>query len=325
MKNDVSPATMLLRMAHDPRFRTFVETRSVNSHVVSKFVAGETATDALNATGELLARGRYVTISHLAPDPLDTTQARTHRKRLRKALRRTVQAGYNVEERIEIAIRPGALGARLPNNGHELALEHARRITHTATEMGARVLIESEPGLPASDTLSFTDALRRDYPDTGVELWSMRKRTEQDILERIDSQCRVRLSYGTDEARGGEDETHGARDTDLAYVRSLTELMRSSATFSVSAADRRVVEISEALVAAGERQAGTFEYHLRMGTHPIAEATIADRGDRMRVLVPFGRDWYPYLMGRVADQPGQFLALFRPTKAARRAKARGKR
>lgn len=313
MGADVNAATnLLLRLAEDSRFRRLFEQRATNRDLVGRFVAGESVSAALDVTGELLARGCLVSVGHLAPEPLDVTEAAQRRKKIRKVLRRLGQASFSRGGRVEVMVRPAVLGARLGGMGYEIALENAQGIADSAASIGARVTVASETGLPMDTTLALTDALRENHPDVGIELWSARRRTENDVRERIDAGCRVRLSHGGAGTRGeAPSSLLTPHDSDLAYVRSMTRLMRADVPFSVSAAERRIRDIAEAFETRGERPQGSFEYHLRMGADPLVQATIADRGDAMRVFVPFGDDWYPYLMARVAENPRQLAGMFR--------------
>lgn len=304
---------VLLRMAEDARFRRFVEDRSVSRDLVSRFVAGESVSSALDVSGELLARGRHVSVALLATDPLDRSEARDRRKRMRKVLRRLGQAGLSSPERpgrTEVCVRLGALGARLSIEGALVATENALAVAESAAGVGARVTVESEPGVPLDVRLAAVDALRAEHEDVGIELAAGLPRTESDVAERIAAGCRVRLSKGGED---GPDALEG-HQADLAYVRCLSALMRSDLPFSMTAEDRRILDISDTLVARGVRPRGTFEYHLRLGRKPMVEAMISDRGDVMRVYVPFGEEWYPYLTARIAEQPSQLGALLRPAR-----------
>lgn len=313
MGADVSTATnTLLRLAEDSRFRRFVERRASKRDLVSRFVAGDSVSATLGVTGELLARGCLVSVGYLASEPLDVAAAEDRRKKVRKLLGRLGQARFAEGGRAEVILRPAVLGARILGVGQEVALENATEIAASADAVGARVTVASETGLPVEATLALTDALRTRYPRTGVELWCARRRTESDVIERISSGCRVRLSHGGAGTRGEDPSTLlTPHESDKAYVRSLTRLMRADVPFSLSAAGRPIREIAESFQARGERPQGSFEYHLRMGVDPVVQATIADRGDLMRVFVPFGDTWYPYLMARVAENPRQLVGLFR--------------
>ncbi|MDO5698658.1 MAG: hypothetical protein Q4G51_11880 [Dermatophilus congolensis] len=306
--------SMLLRMAEDPRLRKFFENRLHNRDLASRYVSGESVSSAVDVTGELLARGRSVSVALLASDPLDRSEARDRRKRLRKVLRRLGQAGLATADpsgagRVEVCVRLGALGAGL-SEGETVAIENALAVAESAAGVGARVTLESEPSVGVSLRLAAVDALRAQFPDTGVELVAGLPRTEADVAERIASGCRVRLS------KGGEDTPDGLdrHKADLAYVRCLAALMRSDVPFSMTAEDRRILDIADTLVARGLRARGSFEYHLRFGDRPMVAAMVSDRGDTMRVYVPFGEDFYPYLMARIADQPSRVASLLRPSR-----------
>ncbi|WP_226346493.1 proline dehydrogenase family protein [Agilicoccus flavus] len=306
---------VLMRMAHDARLRRLIEGKSVGHDVVRRYVAGESISSALDVTGELLVRGRLVSLTHLAADPLDATQAKDRRKRLRKLLRRLGQAGYSEGARTEVSVRMRALGAGLRPGGAPAALEHARLVAQTAAEVGTRLTVETENTLPIDVTLGAWRELRGEFPDTGIALQAGLDRSADDCRALAADGARVRLGKGTAHGPGAITRPH---DVDLAYVRCLKILLHGGADVVVATHDLRLLRIAESLVAhlpEAERAGREIEYGLRYGVAPVTQTTVADRGDRMRVYVPFGEDWYPYLMSRIAEETNPVVSLVRAATA----------
>ncbi len=300
---------MLLRLAAHPQVRRYAEPRAADRELVRRFVPGPGDAAVADAAGELQVRGRRIALLHLGGEPRDPAGAHAHRERLRRMLRSLDQAGLTGEGQVEVCLRLSGLGACLPGSGARASREHARAVAESAAGAGGRVIVLTEDGVPGSHVLATVDVLRAEFPGTGVGLRACSREAEAQLAERIASGCRVRLSKGWAPAAGPA--AHGRHGTDLAFVRCLTALLRSQVPFSVSAADRRIMEIADTLVERGIRARGSFEYHLRFNDRPLTEANIADRGDIMRVLVPFGEDWYRYVIERAAGQPALLARLLR--------------
>ena len=105
--------------------------------------------------------------------------------------------------------------------------------------------------------------------------------------------------------------TKGKDDVDRAYVRCLKVLMEGKGYPMVASHDPRLVEIAGALAHKHERAANTYEYQMLFGIRPEEQKRIADRGDQMRVYLPYGREWYGYLMRRLAERPANLVFFLR--------------
>lgn len=300
-------AELLTRVAQDPRARRFVESRGVSARLVRRCIAGESLTAELDVTGELLARGRLVSATYLAADPIDRSEAKDRRKRLRKLLRRLTQAGYAQDGRTDISLRLGLLGAHVGRDGLAMATEMTGDIVAGAAEAGTRVTVETEPGLDQAAVLAAVARLRHDLDaDVGVALGASVARTETDCAELTRAGVRVRLVRGPVRAPG---TVRGGREADRAYVRCLQLLLQPGAHPTVATHDPRLIAIAEELVRRRGLRPDDVEYQLSYGVRPRRQTVVADRGGRMRVYLPYGPDWYPYLVERVAERPGDVPSL----------------
>lgn len=296
-----------MRMSQDVRLRRLIESKSVSHEVVRRYVAGESVSAALDVTGELLVRGRLVSLTHLVEDPLDVTQAKERRKRLRKLLRRLGQAGYASGDRAEVSVRLRALGAGLGPAGRGLALENARVVAQAADDAGTRLTLETENDLDVDATLQIWRELRTEFARTGIAVQAGLARTEADCASLAAEGARVRLSKGTARGRGAIERPH---DVSLAYARCLRVLVAGGADVDAATHDHRLLDIARVLYTDGDASR-EYEYGLRYGVATGTQTTVADRGDRMRVYVPFGRDWYPYLVKRIAEEKNPVFSLVR--------------
>ena len=159
-------------------------------------------------------------------------------------------------------------------------------------------------------TLRVLGELRQDFPDTGAVLQSYLHRTEGDCRELATAGSRVRL------CKGAYDEPASVaypskRDVDLSYVRCLKVLMAGEGYPMVASHDPRIVEIAGALAARHGRGPATFEYQMLYGIRPNEQRRLAREGATVRVYVPFGTQWYGYLMRRLAERPANVVFFLR--------------
>lgn len=296
----------LRQLAREGRLRRFVEAPTMSHEIVSRYVAGESVSSAIDVAAEILLKRRLVCLTSLQPLPQDEDRAKRNGKRYRKVLRRLGEAGLTADGGCEVSFGLDALGLRLggaegppDDEAARFALAQARRICQAAANVGALVTVETARAADVDATLEAVADLRQDFPGVGVSLQSALRRTESDVREQLGH--RVRLWKG---ATGGEaDRFRHATESDRAFARSLRLLIEHPGTPVVATQDTRLLEIAQTLARYVGRPADQLEYQLRYGVRPETQAVIGDRGDRCRVYVPFGEDWYPYLISRVADDP----------------------
>ncbi|WP_116112513.1 proline dehydrogenase [Austwickia chelonae] len=299
----------LRRVAREGRLRRFVEAPTVGHEIVNRYVAGESLGSAVDAAAELTFKRRYVCLTSLHSEIDSEERAKYNAKRYRKLLRRLGAAGLTSGGRCEVSFQLAALGLELGTNGAGLALEHARRICREAANVGASVTVETHHPETVDLTLETVADLREDFPGVGVSLQAALRRTESDVREQ--SGQRVRLWKGP--AGSGNDRFRHAAEVDRAFVRNLKVLMAQPGTPVVATQDVRLIDIADALARYLDRPRDQYEYQIRYGVRPETQAIIGDRGDRCRVYVPFGEDWYSYLISRVADDPTNVGDLLKAT------------
>jgi proline dehydrogenase len=151
-------------------------------------------------------------------------------------------------------------------------------------------------------------SLRADYPDLGCVIQASLRRSEADCQEMAGYGSRVRLckgAYNEPESVAYVDK----REVDLAYARCLRTMMNGAGYPMLATHDPRLIEITGSLANLAGRSADSFEYQMLYGIRPAEQRRLANTGARMRVYVPYGGDWYSYLMRRMAERPRN-LALF---------------
>jgi len=300
----------LLQLSKSDRVRELVEKAPVSRDVVRRFVAGESPADAVRVAGELALTGRLCTIDNLGEDTFDLKQAQVARDAYLSLLSALGEAGLAQDGKAEVSVKLSAVGQALSGDGAKIALDHAREICHAAANVGTNVTLDMEDHTTTDGTLETLRELRQDFPSVGAVLQAYLYRTEADCRDLSYEGSRVRLCKGTYK----EPESvafQGKEEVDKSYVRCLKVLMEGRGYPMVASHDPRLVEIAGALAHKQDRGADTFEYQMLYGIRPEEQKRIADRGDRMRVYIPYGQQWYSYLVRRMAERPANTMVFLR--------------
>jgi proline dehydrogenase len=297
---------VLLSMSRSRRIRHVVETAPVSRSVVARFVAGTSAEEAVAATRDLVSKGLLASLDRLGEDTLDLHQATDTRDAYLKMLE--LLAAEGLTSGAEVSVKLSAVGQALPGDGEKVALENARAICAAAHAAGTTVTLDMEDHTTTDSTLGILRDLRADFPETGAVLQAYLQRTEADCRDLAYAGSRVRLCKGAYK----EPESvafQGKPDVDKAYVRALKVLMAGDGYPMVATHDPRLVAITEDLARRLGRAKDTFEFQMLYGIRPHEQERLAAQGQKMRVYVPYGDEWYGYLVRRMAERPAN-LAFF---------------
>jgi len=296
----------LLSLSRSGRVRHLVETAPVSRSVVARFVAGTTAEDAVAATRVLVGKGLLASLDHLGEDTLDVAQATATRDAYLTLLRRLGDEGLTAGA--EVSVKLSAVGQALPGDGEKVALENARTVCEAARAAGTTVTLDMEDHTTTDSTLGILRDLRVDFPETGAVLQAYLHRTEGDCRDLAHAGSRVRLCKGA--YREPESVAfQGRSDVDKAYVRALKVLMAGAGYPMVATHDPRLVAITEDLARRHGRAKDSFEFQMLYGIRPHEQERLAAQGQQVRVYVPYGDEWYGYLVRRMAERPAN-LAFF---------------
>jgi proline dehydrogenase len=289
----------LLAASRSGGVRRLVETAPYTRSVVRRFVAGESVTDALTVTGQLLSEGLLVTLDHLGEDTVETAQAETITSRYEDLLGRLAEHGSGA--RAEVSVKLTALG-QLLDDGEKVALENARRVCAAARDAGTTVTLDTEDHATVDSTLRVLRELREEFPATGAVIQAYLRRAEEHCATLADEGSRVRLCKGAYSAPDSVAFT-GRDEIDRSYVRCMKVLMGGRGYPMLATHDPRLIEIGGSLAVLHGREHDAFEYQMLYGIRPNEQLRLAGLGAQMRVYVPYGEQWYGYLMRRLAERP----------------------
>jgi len=294
----------LLLASRSAGARKLVESTPLTRPVVNRFIAGDDVSSAILATAEVLADGRLVTLDHLGEDTFEESQATATVEAYLTLLSRLESHGLT--EGAEVSVKLSAVGQSLAVDGEKIALENARRICAAAGVVGTTVTLDMEDHTTTDSTLGILRELRVDFPWVGAVLQAYLKRTEQDCRDLAHAGSRVRLCKGAyqEPASVAYQDKH---DVDLSYVRCLKVLMEGQGYPMVASHDPRLIAIAADLASA--RSKDSYEFQMLYGIRPEEQRRIAAEGNRMRVYLPYGDEWYGYFMRRLAERPAN-VAFF---------------
>ena len=306
----------LLALSASEQARDAIMATPATRSVVARFVAGETINEALTVTRSLAADGRLVTIDFLGEDTTDPAQAAAVADEYVRLVGRLCEAGLAAGGRAEVSVKPTAVGLGLPGSGEKTALENIRRIAAAARNAGTTVTVDMEDHTRVDATLRMVEELRADFPDLGCVIQSYLRRSADDCRALAVAGSRVRLCKGAYQAPDGVGLGSRA-DVDMSYARCLRILLDGPGYPMLATHDPRLIKITAARAGLAGRHNGGFEYQMLYGIRPVEQARLAASGAQVRVYVPYGSDWYGYLVRRLAERPANLMFFLRALSSRR--------
>jgi proline dehydrogenase len=298
----------LLAASASTRMRELITTAPVSRDVVARFVAGDTADQALGVIERLLGDGLLATIDYLGEYTASREQATAVADEYVRLMGRLGRSGLAAGGRAEVSVKPTAVGLGLPEHGEKTALENIVRIAVAARNAGTTVTLDMEDHTRVDATLRLVTELRADFPDLGCVIQSYLRRSADDCQALAAAGSRVRLCKGA--YRAPDEVAFATRhDVDLSYARCLRILMDGPGYPMLATHDPRLIQLAGIKADMTGRPKSAFEYQMLYGMRPAEQRRLAAMGAQVRVYVPYGSDWYGYLVRRLAERPAN-LAFF---------------
>jgi proline dehydrogenase len=305
----------ILFLARNRGLEQAVSKAPVTRDVVRRFVGGPDVASAIGAASALAEAGLLVSIDHLGEDTTDAATATANADAYLHLLDALDQAGLTerirpLTARAEVSVKLSAIGQALPGDGARIALEHAHRICTAANAVGASVTLDMEDHTTTDATLAVLGQLRADFPDTAPVLQAYLKRTEGDCRDLARAGSRVRLCKGA--YREPASVAYSSRDeVDRSYVRCLNILLAGGGYPMWATHDPRLIEIAKVRALTHGRAPADYEFQMLYGIRPHEQQRLAADGQTVRIYLPFGRQWYGYLVRRLAERPANLTFFLR--------------
>jgi len=297
--------SLILAAAGNETVKRAVAGAPISREVVSRFVAGEGMDDAVRAARELSEQGLSASLDHLGEHTTDLAQAIAATETYIGLLERL--AAEHLTPAAEVSIKLSAIGQGVDE---DFAVERAREVCAAAERAGTTVTLDMEDHTTTDSTLRILEDLRTDHPSVGAVLQSYLRRTEADCEALTGLGSRVRLCKGA-YAEPDEVAYQDKHDVDLSYVRCLNALMAGKGRPMIATHDPRLIAIAAERAARYGRVPDSWEYQMLYGTRPTEQQRLIELGHTVRVYVPFGQEWYGYLMRRLAERPANVSFFLR--------------
>jgi proline dehydrogenase len=293
----------LLYLSNQPRVFGFVSHNPLAKRFASRFVAGEHLEQALQAVRQLNARGISASLDLLGESVTNEKEAHAAGAEYERILERIAAEHLDANASVKLT----AMGLDV---SEELCVGIVQRILERAREHGTFVRLDMESSEYTDRTLRlFEDRLYPSFREhVGIVLQSYLYRTQADTEHANALRCRVRLCKGAYK----EPETVAypdKKDVDANFVRCMHLLMTHGNYPGIATHDEAIIR--EAIRFAREQGIGPerFEFQMLYGVRRDLQDRLVRDGWRMRVYVPFGTQWYPYLMRRLAERPANLAFI----------------
>jgi proline dehydrogenase len=273
-----------------------------------RFVAGERLEEAITAVEGLNGQGLLATLDHLGENVTSETEARDAAHELLDLLAAIDASGL----RAGVSVKLTQLGLDL---NPALAAESVEQIVARAAEAGRFVRIDMESHEYVQPTLDLFEGLWGRYKNVGVVIQSYLYRSAGDVARLVELGASVRL------VKGAYDEPPEVAypdkaDTDASYVRLMEQLFSEEAQASgvypaIATHDTVLIDWAKDHAQQHGILPERFEFQMLYGIRTGLQRQLAAEGYRVRAYVPYGEQWYPYLMRRLAERPANLLFLLR--------------
>jgi proline dehydrogenase len=289
----------LLYMAQNRQLRNFVVHNRVGRGVSRRFVAGETLDEALNVTRALNGRSMHVSLDHLGENVSDEREAIAASRDYIAALDRIKQGGLDAN----ISIKLTALGLDI---SQELCEQNVARILEHAQQYPIFVRIDMEGSAYTERTVDITLRMHQKYEHVGTVIQSYMKRSKKDVEELIAQGVRVRLVKGAYVEPKSIAFQHKS-EVDQNYVRLMMMLLLHGNYPAIATHDEAIINATCKFARDNGIGKSAFEFQMLYGIRRDLQEKLVRQGYNMRIYVPYGSQWYPYLMRRLAERPANLI------------------
>jgi proline dehydrogenase len=275
----------------------FIRNNGLAKQFASRFIAGETIDAACDAVVALNARGITASLDQLGESVTNEAEARETGRRYLQLLDEIAKRKLNAN----VSVKLTSLGQDIND---ALCEEITHGILERAKQYGNFVRLDMEGSDYTQRTLDFfAQRLYPAYPDhVGIVLQSMLRRTMQDVAWANELQCRVRICKGA-YLEPASVAFPDKRDVDRSYVECAKALIEHGKYPGIATHDPAIIAELNTWAKAKGINADRFEYQMLYGVRRDVQDQLVRDGWRLRLYVPFGTQWYPYLMRRMAERP----------------------
>ena len=300
--------TFFISLSESRWLRAVAERSSVGKRVSARFVAGTEVEDALRVTRALNQAGLGVSIDHLGENVTTPEEAR-HSVSLYHQLLAEI-SGRSLNANVSLKLTHMGLDV-----DPQLAYDNVSALVAQAASMLPRnfVRVDMEGSAYAQRTLDFVHELHRIPENRGVVgavVQSYMRRSEDDVARLLQQGIRIRLCKGAYK-EPAEIAYQAKQEVDANYIKLMKVMLKSGIYHGLATHDEKIILRAKGFATQENIARDAFEFQMLYGIRRDLQQSLVREGWRMRVYVPFGAEWYPYLMRRLAERPANALFVAR--------------
>jgi proline dehydrogenase len=296
--------SLLITLSTNSAMRRWMESSAIGRRVSNRFVAGTRVDDALRVTRELNGQGFAVTLDSLGESVRTEPEARAAAEIYHQLLDAIAAEGLQANVSVKLTGVGMDVSPGLAEDTAGGIVEHAARLRNFV-----RIDMEGSPYTEA--TVALTERLHGRWPGAvGTVLQAYLYRTEKDAARLLGQGIRIRLCKGAYK-EPADLAFPEKRDVDANYAKIMRMLLPSGVFCGIATHDAAMVAVTEQCAAERGIPRAAFEFQMLYGVRRDLQRDLVARGYGVRVYVPFGTDWYPYFMRRLAERPANVLFLLK--------------
>ena len=294
---------LLLKLSNSRRMARWVTSNGVSRRMARRFVAGEELGEAIVAARACNRAGMMASLDYLGENVASEADARRARDAYLGIFDRIAQEKLDAN----VSLKLTQLGLDL---GEQFCQGLVETIVKRAAGYGNFVRIDMEGSAYTQRTIELAKRVRAKNPAVGVVVQSYLYRSEQDVRELIGIGCRMRLCKGAYKELP-EIAFPQKADVDANYIRLMQLLLSSGIYHGIATHDPRMIAATLDFVAEHRIGNDKFEFQMLYGIRTDLQQKLVRDAYRMRIYIPFGRDWFPYFMRRLAERPANLVFFIR--------------
>jgi proline dehydrogenase len=285
----------LLKLSDSKKLATWVTTNPKTLKMSRRFVAGEELKDALAAARACNDAGMMVSLDCLGENVSTTADAQRAR-----------DTYLEIFEAIARDNLYANVSCKLTQLGLDLSPEFCEGLAMSIVESAARhdnfLRVDMEGSVYTQRTIEIVKHLRSQSPAVGTVIQSYLYRSEQDVLDLLAYGCRIRLCKGA--YKEPEEVAFKSKaDVDANYIRLMKTLLTSGFYHGIATHDPKLIAATIRWAAEKQITKDDFEFQMLYGVRTDLQRMLVKDGYRLRIYIPFGKDWFPYFMRRLAERP----------------------
>ena len=293
-----------IALSENRPLRQIAERSSIGQRVSSRFVAGITVDEALRATAATNALGMSVSLDNLGENVTNADEAHHSAQLYHELLDRIMERKLDANVSLKLTHMGFDIDQQLATGIVSSLVQHARR-----QRSFVRVDMEGSPYTQRTlDLVQEIHGQNGNRGTVGAVVQAYLRRSEADVQRLIAQGIRIRLCKGAYQ-EPPEIAFPDKADVDANYVKLTKILLKSGIFHGIATHDEKMIDATIRFAEAEKIPATAFEFQMLYGVRRDLQRDLVKRGWRMRVYIPFGTEWYPYFMRRLAERPANALFI----------------